>query len=63
MKGYKVVYQGGECEIVEKKSRFIAAVRPVESEEQAVAFIGELKKNTGTLLIIVLHLRSGEIMS
>lgn len=44
MKGYKVVYQGGECEIVEKKSRFIAAVRPVESEEQAVAFIGELKK-------------------
>lgn len=40
----KVVYQGGEGEIVEKKSRFIATVRPVESEEEAVAFIAEMKK-------------------
>jgi uncharacterized YigZ family protein len=42
--GYRVVYEGGEGEIVEKKSRFIATVRPVESEEEAVAFIGEMKK-------------------
>lgn len=42
--GYKIVYQGGEGEIVEKKSRFIATVRPVESEEEAVAFINEMKK-------------------
>lgn len=41
---YRVVYQGGEGEIVEKKSRFIATVRPVESEEEAVAFINEMKK-------------------
>ncbi len=40
----KVVYQGGEGEIVEKKSRFIATVRPVESEEEATAFINEMKK-------------------
>ena len=40
----KVVYEGGEGEIVEKKSRFIATVHPVESEEEAVAFIGEMKK-------------------
>lgn len=40
----KVVYQGGEGEIVEKKSRFIATVRPVESEEEATAFIAEMKK-------------------
>ncbi len=40
----KVVYEGGEGEIVEKKSRFIATVRPVESEEEAVAFINEMKK-------------------
>ena len=26
---YKTVYEGGEGEIVEKKSRFIATVRPV----------------------------------
>ena len=41
---YRVVYEGGEVEIVEKKSRFIATVRPVESEEEAVAFINEMKK-------------------
>lgn len=42
--GYRVVYEGGEGEIVEKKSRFIATVRPVETEEEAVAFINEMKK-------------------
>lgn len=42
--GYKVVYEGGEGEIVEKKSRFIATVRPVETEEEAVSFINEMKK-------------------
>ena len=41
---YKVIYEGGEGEIVEKKSRFIATVRPVETEEEAVAFINEMKK-------------------
>ena len=41
---YHVVYEGGEGEIVEKKSRFIATVKPVESEEDAVAFINEMKK-------------------
>ena len=42
--GYRVVYEGGEGEVVEKKSRFIATVRPVETEEEAVAFINEMKK-------------------
>ncbi len=41
---YRVIYKGGEGEIVEKKSRFIATVRPVESEEEATAFIAEMKK-------------------
>ena len=40
----KTIYSGGEAEIVEKKSRFIATVRPVSSEEEAVAFIAEMKK-------------------
>ena len=40
----KTVYSGGEGEIVEKKSRFIATVRPVSCEEEAVAFINEMKK-------------------
>ena len=41
---YKTVYEGGQGEIVEKKSRFIANVRPVKSEEEAQAFIEEMKK-------------------
>lgn len=44
MNAYKAVYQGGTGEIVEKKSRFIATVRPVESEEEALEFIAGLKK-------------------
>ena len=41
---YKTVYEGGEGEIIEKKSRFIATVRPVETEEEALAFLEETKK-------------------
>ncbi len=41
---YKTVYKGGEAEIIEKKSRFIATVQPVESEEEALEFIAGLKK-------------------
>lgn len=40
----KTVYKGGVGEITEKKSRFIATVRPVESEDEASAFIAEMKK-------------------
>ena len=42
--GYKTVYQGGVGEIEEKKSRFIASVEPVNSEEEAVAFFNKKKK-------------------
>ena len=35
---YKIVYQAGQGEIVEKKSRFIAAVSPARSEQEAPAF-------------------------
>lgn len=38
------VYKGGQGEITEKKSRFIATVMPVESEDEAVSFINETKK-------------------
>ena len=41
---YKTVYCGGEAEIIEKKSRFIATVRPVKTEEEAIAFIDSMKK-------------------
>lgn len=41
---YKAVYQGGEGEIVEKKSRFIATVIPAGSEEEVLAFIESVRK-------------------
>ena len=41
---YKVLQKGGSGEIVEKKSRFIATLSPVETEEEAFAFIEEMKK-------------------
>lgn len=43
-RSYKAVYEGGVGEIVEKKSRFIATVQPVDCEEAAAAFIGSMKK-------------------
>ena len=44
MEQYKTVLEGGTGEIIEKKSRFIATVKPVDSEEEASAFIAEMKK-------------------
>ena len=41
---YKTVYTGGTGEIVEKKSRFIATIVPVKTEEEALAFIEQMKK-------------------
>lgn len=41
---YKTIYEGGEGEIVEKKSRFIATTRLVKSEEEAAAFLEEMRK-------------------
>jgi len=44
LQSYRVLLEGGEGEIIEKKSRFIATVRRVETEEEAIAFIEEMKK-------------------
>ena len=41
---YKVLYQPGGGELTEKKSRFIATLRPVKTEEEALAFIEETRK-------------------
>ena len=41
---YKILYQGGTAEIVEKKSRFIASLRPVKTEEEALLFLEETRK-------------------
>lgn len=40
---YKTVAHSGEGELTEKKSRFIATVRPVDNEDDAIAFINEMR--------------------
>lgn len=44
MTSYDTVYTGGSDEIVEKKSRFIAQVFPVEAEEEVLRIIEETRK-------------------
>lgn len=41
---YKTVCKEAEAEITEKKSRFIAAIAPIRSEEEAVQYIEQVKK-------------------
>ena len=40
----RVLLEGGEGEIIEKKSRFIATIQPVSSEEEAGEFFAAMKK-------------------
>ena len=65
---YKTVYVGDTAEIVEKKSRFIANLEHVESEEEALAYIETIRrqlrswrrreKNIGMQDIIAMHTAS-----
>lgn len=41
---YITAAKGGTAEITEKRSKFIAHVKPVSSEEDAVAFLNEIKQ-------------------
>lgn len=42
-KEYKTILNFAESEIEEKKSRFIASVKPISTEEEALEFISQLK--------------------
>ena len=44
MADYVVPAGAGESEVVEKRSRFLGHLRPVQSEEEARAFIAQVKK-------------------
>lgn len=41
---YKIIYDGGQDEIVEKKSRFIGIAYPIDGEEEALMYIEECRK-------------------
>ncbi len=40
---YKTVLKANRAEIVEKKSRFIASVKPVSTEQEAIDFVNEIR--------------------
>lgn len=44
LKQYKTILNPSEAELTEKKSRFIATVRPIKHEEEAKLFLEEMKK-------------------
>lgn len=44
LESFRTVYEGGSGQIVEKKSRFIATVRPVSSQEDFLSFLEETRK-------------------
>lgn len=44
VESYRTVYKGGTGEVIEKKSRFIADIKLIETEEEALAFIEERRK-------------------
>ncbi len=41
---FRTIAQGGSAQITEKKSRFIATVMPVHSEEEAAGFLADIRK-------------------
>ena len=47
VESYKIVYEGADGELVEKKSRFIAQIRPVASEEKPLPLLRRSVRNTG----------------
>ncbi|WP_330665133.1 YigZ family protein [Tepidibacter sp.] len=44
IKEYKTIHEYGEDEVIIEKSRFIGYAKPVETEEEALEFINEIKK-------------------
>ena len=63
MAEYKTVKQRGGDEFIEKKSRFIGYIAPVESEDEAIAFINEIraKHRDATHNVYAYSLRAGQI--
>lgn len=44
VESYKILYKGGSGELIEKKSRFIADIKPASTEEEVSEFIEEVRK-------------------
>ncbi len=63
MAEYKTVKERGSDEFVEKKSRFIGYIAPVQTEDEAIAFINEIrtKHRDATHNVYAYSIRKGQI--
>ena len=63
MAEYKTIKKRASDEFVEKKSRFIGYIAPVETEDEAIAFINEIrtKHRDATHNVYAYSLRAGQI--
>lgn len=63
MAEYKTIKMRASDEFVEKKSRFIGYIAPVETEDEAIAFINEIrtKHRDATHNVYAYSLRAGQI--
>lgn len=63
MSSYKTVKQASECEIIEKKSRFIALTYPVTTEEEALTLLEGARKKyyDATHVVFAYRLRNNQI--
>ena len=55
--GYTTLKDIGEASFTEKKSEFIGAAMPVQTEEEALEFIAEIKKLYNTTLFNLIFAR------
>ncbi len=63
MSSYKTVCQPSECEIIEKKSRFIALTYPVTTEEEALSHLEAARKKyyDATHVVFAYRIRNNQI--
>lgn len=63
MEAYTTVAQQAQDEFIERKSRFIGTIRPVRTEEEAVAFISEMREKyrDATHNVYAYSLREGQM--
>ena len=55
MESYRTVKQETSAEFIEKRSKFIGYIKPVQTEEEAIAFIQN--RSIGTLRIMYMRIR------
>lgn len=52
MEIYKTIKNEAQDEFVERRSKFIGYIKPVQEEQEAIDFINEKSVSTGTQLIM-----------